>query len=460
MKKKFCSRPFDFLHLDPNGGVRICSWSDEKIGDLLKEDLEDIWNGEQADKIRESIIDGSYKYCRATSCPYLENDSLPYITEEEMKHKAVKKERPVNFNVACDFTCNHSCPSCRDSVFVGDAAYKENLQTVIDKIIPYLNSADTFSTCGNGDVFSSPQMFSMLERLQPEKEDLTISIETNGALFDEQHWKKIEHLAKYKIRVAVTPNSFEPKTFKYLNGGHNTYDKVIQNLYFMRDLRRKGLISFLEISMVMQDRNFWELPEFVERCLNDFEADMVTVKPLYHWFGLSEDMYWYKDVLNPKHPYHKEYLEMIEAPILNDERVFFWGAKNLHKEQEHPAYRYKEYLTIVTKLLEMEDSEEKIKNYFEKLNASSIYIYGDTELSIILCRILDKAVPVRSFIARDTDKESICGKPVLRLCEYESEKEDVVLVLNYHFFKNIKRDLDFRGFKGRAVGLDQFINEL
>ena len=460
MKKKFCSRPFDFLHIDPNGGVRICGWTDGKIGDLLEEDMEDIWNGERADKIRESIIDGSFKYCRATSCPYLENDSLPYITEEEMKDRAVKAERPVNFNVACDYTCNHSCPSCRDRIFVGDETYRENLQTVIDKITPYLNSADNFSTCGNGDVFASPQLLSMLEGLKPEKEELTISIETNGALFDEQHWKRIEHLGKYRFRVAVTPNSFEPKTFQYLNGGHDTYDKVIQNLYFISDLRKKGLVDFFEISMVMQDRNFWELPEFAERCLEDFHVDQVTIKPLYHWFGLSEDMYWYKDVLNPKHPYHKEYLEMRKDPILKDERVYFWGADNLHEEREHPAYRYKEYLAIITKLFGMEDAEERIRSFFEKIHASSVYIYGDTELSPIICRILDKAVPVRAFIARDTDKESICGKPMICLREYESGKDDVVLVLNYHFFKNIKRDLDFIGFNGTLVRLDEFADAL
>ena len=460
MKRKFCSRPFDFLHLDPNGGVRICSWSDGQIGNLLEEDIEDIWNGEKADKIRESIIDGSYKYCRATSCPYLENDSLPYITEEEMQKKAVKAERPVNFNVACDFTCNHSCPSCRDHIFVGDAVYKENLQTVIDKIIPYLDTAESFITCGNGDVFSSPQMLSVLERLQPQKDTLTISIETNGALFDEQHWKKIEHLSKYKIRVAVTPNSFEPTTFQYLNGGHNTYDKVIQNLYFMKDLRKKGLISFLEISMVMQDRNFWELPKFAERCLNDFEADMVTIKPLYHWFGLAEDMYWYKDVLNPKHPYHKEYHEMMQAPILQDKRVYFWGAKNLHKAQEHPAYRYKEYLGIVEKLLVMEGAEDRIKAFLDKYTDASLYIYGDTEMSSIVCTILDKLHPVQAFIARDTNKDSICGKKVIRTSQYQSAENHVVLVLNYHFFANIKRDLEFANFKGKLLRLDEMVNTL
>ncbi len=460
MKRKFCNVPFDYVHLVPNGNVFLCNWMDGAIGNLLEEDLEDIWNGEKADTVRQSIIDGSYKYCRAVSCPYLENDSLPYMSEEEIEANAVKTDKPERFNVACDFTCNHSCPSCRDKVFVGDATYKQNLQTIIEKIMPYLNQAKSICTCGNGDVFSSPQMFSVLERLQPENDDIKITIETNGVLFDEEHWERIAHLAKYYMKVAITPNSFDPITFKYLNGGHNTYDKLIQSLYFVKELRQKEAINFFDITMVMQERNFLELPSFVERCLNDFLVDVVTIRPIYRWFCLSEDMYWYKDVLNPKHPYHKEYHEMMKAPILNDERVYFWGAKNLHKEQDHPAYRYKEYLGIVDKLLGMEDAEAKIKSFFEKYNTDSVYIYGDTELSKMICRILDKSISVNAFIARDTDKESICGKQVIRLGEYKSKEEDVVFVLNYHFFTNIKRDLEFAGFKGKLVRLDEFVDAL
>lgn len=67
-----------------------------------------------------------------------------------------------------------------------------------------------------------------------------------------------------------------------------------------------------------------EVPEFAKRCIEDFGADQVVIKPLYHWFGLSEDLYWQKDILNPMHPYHKEYMEVLKHPIFKNEKVFFW----------------------------------------------------------------------------------------------------------------------------------------
>lgn len=451
---KFCSKPFEQIHLDPGGGVRVCGWTDESIGNILEEDLETIWHGEKAETIRESILDGSYSYCRAISCPYLENDSLPDIEGEELQEAAKVGSVPSEYSVACDFTCNHSCPSCRDQIFCGDEDYRANLKKEIEILLPYLNKASYIVTCGNGDVFSSPLMMEMLEKLQPENEELRIQFETNGALFTKERWERIKHLGKFDLTVTVTPNSFEEHTFKYLNGGHDSLEHVIQNLYFMKELKQQGIINAIEISMVMQDRNFWELPAFAQRCIEDFDADKVVVKPLYKWFNLSEDNYWHKDVLNPMHPYHQEYLEMIRDPYLQDnDRIFFWGAGNLHPSQPHPAYRFKEYLELVSELVSTENIEERIKDYFESRKINKIYIYGDMELSSIMYWLFSKAVEVEAFIARDACRSEICGRPVMRMCDYKPGHADVMLVLAYPFFKNIMRDLEFMGFEGTAISL-------
>ena len=457
MSRRFCNRPFEHIHLDPNGDVRMCSWMDVKAGNLLESDLDEIWKGEQSDEIRKSILDGSFRYCRTVSCPYLENASLPELDEEVFAEKAVVLNAPVSFNIACDFTCNHSCPSCRSRIFVGDETYKNNLNKILNSIEPYIQKAMSISACGNGDVFSSPRMMQFLENLHPEDEKCSISIETNGALFDEKHWKRIEHLGNYNLGVAVTPNSFQKTTFMYLNGGHDTYQNVMSNLNFIKGLRRKNLVKRYEISMVLQDRNFWELPDFVNCCINEFEADIVTIKPLYHWFGLSEEMFWFKDVLNPQHPYHKEYLKMMKSPILLDSRVFFWGGKNLHESKEHPAYRYKEYLNIVTKISEMSDFKRRAKQYFDENNITSIYLYGDMELSTYIYKSIKDSVKVKGFIARDFCNSEICGEKVIPLDSFDMKESEPILVLNYLYFDLVQRDFNFRKYQGKMLSLKSFI---
>lgn len=456
---KFCERPFNFIHLDPNGGCRLCAWTDISIGNLVYQDLEDIWNSESAVKIREAIKKGNFEYCRKTSCPFLENDSLPEIEAEVVKN-IEPEQLPTKYSVACDFTCNHSCPSCRNEIFRPDEEYKKNLNIILEKILPYLNRAETekIITDGNGDCFASPYIMNMLEQLRPKNKACRITFETNGALLDEEHWSRIEHLAEYWIQVTITPNSFVKTTFEYLNGGIHSYEKVMSNLLFVKALREKGIINWTRISIVLQERNFWEFPEFARRCLDEFAADEVVAKPLYRWFMLSQDDYWFKDIMNPMHPYHKEYLQMLENPILKDSRIFYWGAHNLHESRRHPAYIYKEYVEIIDKLLSDENSGKKIEKQLMSEKKDSVYLYGDTELTTAFCCILkDTNIQIKGIIARDISNKQKYGFTVHPLCDYVPMDEDVFIVMNYPFIKEILRDLHFKGFKGNVISVKDLV---
>lgn len=456
---KFCERPFQSIHLDPNGGCRLCAWTNANLGDLTKEDLETVWKSENANKIREAVKQGNYEFCRKTSCPFLENDSLPEISEEDAE-KIVPEELPIEYSVACDFICNHSCPSCRNDIFRPDEEYKVRLQKILGKILPYLNRKETTKilTDGNGDCFASPYIMNMLEHLHPENEACQIAFETNGALLDEVHWERIKHLARYDVHITVTPNSFIRSTFTYLNGGHDSYDDVMRNLAFLRSLREKGDVNWIRISIVLQERNFWEFPEFARRCLEEFAADEVVAKPLYRWFMLSQEDYWFKDVLNPRHPYHKEYLEMLDHPVLKDPRIFYWGAHNLHTEREHPAYLYKEHMRIVEMLLDRQDVAQALQKCLHEKGVSTLYIYGDMELASVLYRVLSKTdIELKGFMARDIVKGERCGQKVKCLHDYEPQDADAVLVLNDAYMEEITRDFHFQGFYGRLLPINELI---
>lgn len=41
---KYCNRPFDSLYCMPDGNVSFCSWTNATIGNILNDDLENIWN--------------------------------------------------------------------------------------------------------------------------------------------------------------------------------------------------------------------------------------------------------------------------------------------------------------------------------------------------------------------------------------------------------------------------------
>lgn len=450
---KFCKKPFESIHLDPNGRCRVCGWTDASLGNLVNEELEDIWKSKEANIIREAVKHGNYEYCREVSCPFLENDSLPDLTEAEIEKESVVEELPSDYSVACDFICNHSCPSCRPNVFVPDEQYRKNLQIIIDKIVPVINkTAKSFITDGNGDCFASPYMMNMLERIKPENPNCKIAFETNGALFDEAHWNRIKHLAKHDIEITVTPNSFQKMTFKYLNGGHDTYEQVICNLRFMRDLKREGLINKINISIVTQEKNYCELPEFAQRSIEEFEADEVIVKPLYKWFELTPDEYWHKDVLNPLHPYHEDFKKVLEDSRLKDPRVYFWGGHHMHKPSKHPAYIFQEHMEFIGKLFTSKEAFEELKIKLKNMGIESLYIYGDMEMSPILYQIFkENDIHIKGIVARDVIHKEICGETVVKFCDYIPNDEDTMLVLRHDFMEKIERDFHFIGFTGKMI---------
>lgn len=59
--------------------------------------------------------------------------------------------------------------------------------------------------------------------------------------------------------------------------------------------------------MVIQDSNFRQIPQFIHGI--DYDADDIVLRPIFKWFGMNEDEVLYKNVLNPCHPYYKEYMK-------------------------------------------------------------------------------------------------------------------------------------------------------
>lgn len=457
---RFCPVPYDHLHFDPGGNVRLCAWMDIGIGNILYESIESIWRGERAQRIRQSFADGSFRFCRKTSCPYLENDSLERLDETAYKQRTILPKLPTSFDIANDFVCNHSCPSCRDHVFVPDDEYLRDFGKMAATLISLLNQSDSFSVCGNGDLFASPHMLRLLSQVHPMKRDCRIILETNGALFDEKHWKQISHFGEYKLSVTVTPNSFVEATHRYLCGGHHTWSAVMKNLMFIHNLRKQGAVKHYEISIVLQDRNIWELKDFVRESVNRFSADAVIVKPLYNWFTMSDEMYWFKDVLNPLHPYHAEAMEILQDPVFDDPRVFLWGARNEHLAAKHPAYVYETFASCLHILAIMDDFGKLFQGYLAQIEAKDFVLYGENLLTEPVIKKLQGEVHIPSVMAKEPQRQTVAGIPVQAFCAENIAPVDTVIVLNFDKIQFIQRDFAFVGFKGKIVSFADILKAI
>lgn len=337
---KYCPRVYNYLYLDnPEGSIWLCQWMNHEqgiIGNLINDDLDTCYNSEHAAELRKSIKDQSFRFCRFEACPFLQNDDLEEITLDEYERREKAQYSPTDINMAYDFVCNQHCETCRKDVFVPGTNYALQMDTIQKKIAPYIDQAVFISASGHGDPFASKYMMNVLENLHPINPDLKILLETNGVFFDEDHWAHIQHLKDSYLEIVVTINSFDKFTYEHISRGGN-YEKLMHNLSFMSELREKGYLNILTQSLVIQDRNFREIPSFIERSFRDYCFDSVVLKPVYQWGTMDDDVYWFKDVLNPMHPYHEEYLEILKHPALHDPRVYNFGGETSHEARPFPG---------------------------------------------------------------------------------------------------------------------------
>ena len=259
---KYCDKPFREIYVDSGGQIHFCSWLNSKPIGYITEGLEKVWNGEAAQEIRRSILDGSYRYCRKEVCPSLMNNTLPDVSDKTLEEFILPF--PDRFNLAYDYQCNLSCPSCRPKPIIRVwSEVREMFEKAYLELAPHLNNLHYLNVTGHGDPFFSKDCMRLLENLRPERPDAKISFETNGTCFVPKIWKRIEHLAKSHIIMRVSIDSFNPHVYARLRRGGN-FRQLQKNLRFMSELRRSGHLNRLEAIMVVQELNFVEMPAFTE----------------------------------------------------------------------------------------------------------------------------------------------------------------------------------------------------
>lgn len=461
---KFCSRPWDFWYLidAEEGQVWPCAWFNApsvNIGNIHKQSVEEIMNSPKLKELQESILDGSFSFCDKRECAYLANDTLPDLTEEEIK-KITSLKYPNHFNVAYDETCTHACPSCRKEIFRAEEGYYNKVRAINEKMLPYYNQARRLTVNGRGDIFACKNLLEMLSKLRPERDDFELVIETNAALFDEKHWKWLDHLSKFTINVMLTVNSFKDSTYRYLSGYSNHVNQVIENLYFIKKLKEQGKINTMTMSMIVQEPNFRELPEYVDRCLNEFGADQVRIRGIMK-FDMDEQDFWFKDVFNPAHPYYKEVLEILDDPILKDERVWFWEGDYKASRQaiENPYEKFRIYYDLLWKMLEL-NKKNKFDKILERFNGLKIAIYGAGHVGMFLAdQMYQKKYDIIGVYDKQADKKDKPCNFKLIAANQTADFSNVDVVINTvdAYEAEVRDYLEQRMFKGKFISISDIV---
>lgn len=449
---KICKQALFVQVIDGIGTVRACGWAGYYLlGNLRDHTMSEVFNSEAAKHFRQTLIDGTYDYCNEENCPYMANN----ILESQLIEIDEIPEYPEIMSLAYDRRCNYHCTCCISrSDEKMDPEVQNKIENEIRTALPYVK---TFSANGLGEFFVSDSMMKLVSEWKPETIDgAEFELETNGSLFTPANWEKIKNIGNANLRVFLTVHSFDEAAYQYLSGTKLKIDRIVENLKFVRQLREEGKINYLEIATVMQERNFRTLPEFIDRCLNEFGADKVRVRRFLPEKAMDENIEWFFDIRNPLHPYHQEYLEVMKHPILTDPRVFKWTGDHLSNRGELPA---KANYRVLRDLFFVENIGKKLADYLNAKGYHKIILYAISDIAQALVKVLaDEDIDIAYVYDRNTRLTEWNGYQVRKpLHENLKETGEPLLVTLVARHNEMEEFLRHQGYEGDILCLDEIL---
>jgi hypothetical protein len=345
---RFCTTPFEQIDvLDSSTHLCCASWLHTSAGDLSRQGWQEVWNSPQAQDIRASVQDGSYRHCNKTACPSLASGTLPTRSEvaarggfwaDVVNQQQVALERgPKRVNLSYDRTCNLHCPSCRATPFAADAATRERYRQMQDfAVLPMLTDAELAIITGSGDPFASKNFRQLLKQLTPEAyPDLRFQVMTNAMLLTEREWANFPTLHGRTAFLRISIDAATGPTHELLRRGAR-WEVMEQNLAFASRLRATGQVDKLNLSYVVQQDNYREMGDCVDLA-RSLGADTVEFLRLTNWGTFSSREYEQQAVFLPHHAEHAEFLAVMADPRLLDPIVLLHDLANFSDQSEEAA---------------------------------------------------------------------------------------------------------------------------
>lgn len=314
LKNYICTVPFSYLEIHKYNVHGCCpSWINIPYGNV--DNLKDIWNGDIATNVRESVLDGTYKYCDKNNCPHLSQlihtQSVSGIFINKLQQESLKTDGPTRLNLCFDNSCNLSCPSCRKSVIFSDNDdILKNDKILEDLSFNFKNTVTSLYISGTADPFASKTFRNFLKNFNIDMfPKLTnIHIHTNGLLLDEKMWNNIQNVHKYIKTIEVSIDAATKDTYEKVRRGGN-WERLNKNLIFISKI---PTIINKSYSFVVQDANYKEMEMFYKLINNlpHFRKNkhIVYFGKILNWGTYSEEEFLVKQVWGEHHSNFNDFL--------------------------------------------------------------------------------------------------------------------------------------------------------
>ncbi|WP_053979392.1 SPASM domain-containing protein [Marinagarivorans algicola] len=337
MTTKICTKPFEWLEVfnQPEGELYLCcsGWLPKSIGNIHNHDAKTLWHSAVASDIRQSVIDGSFRYCSAEFCPYLAEPNAPespikYVDDIQLAEYQLAVNQPELFmsapktmNCAYDRSCNLACPSCRDEVMQASSHERQAYDALIGRVLDvFADDLGTLYVTGSGDPFASRHYWQLLTSdIVSRYPKLSYRLHTNAILFTERRWQKIAslHPKIELIEVSIdggTASSYEQNRYPA------KWAVLLERMAFVARIRRQLPHIVLKINCVVQANNWRDMKALVALA-KSWGVDILKFSKINNWGTYSPAEYQRVCVHQTDHPDNAAFMAMLGDPVFSQPMI-------------------------------------------------------------------------------------------------------------------------------------------
>jgi hypothetical protein len=312
----------------------VPSWFKEEYFKIpAEENLDDIWNGAQAQELRRRMYEGDFTFCDRAAC------QIPLFDVEELADKrivfaetpvsaenieAIKRKDPVmpkgpsSLYLTSDYTCNLKCPICRNEI-IPNATPTASALEEYDFVHRSRGSLEVIKMSNGGEVFYSHLQRKLLKSLNntdfPQLR--RVHIVSNGTLFSQRTYKDLAPGTHFIKDVNISIDAGTKETYEKVRGPY--WEQVSQNVRWLGEMRRSGQLDYYSFHVIITKENFRDIPDMVALG-RECGVDRILIQPFLKGPRQGYADYDAQAIHLTTHPNYQEFIDLLsqfkDEPIL------------------------------------------------------------------------------------------------------------------------------------------------
>ena len=265
-KNGVCNAPFSQVYIYPDGRVFLCPdcymHFNAQIGNLNKNNFDEIWNSSKAQNIRKQVLKDLYVFCSPQLCAEKNNFHWYTIPNSLIDYSCLQDKYPKMVSLGIDSECNVNCVMCRGEICRCTDDEGELLKNKIEEIyLPILKNAECLTVSTTADPFASRPTRILIKRASQTYPNLKFNLLTNGILCDEFNCSELRIIDKLSS-VMFSVHACKEETYSSIVKNGN-FEKVCKNIQWMSELKKKGKVENFFLGFVVSCKNYFEIPDFI-----------------------------------------------------------------------------------------------------------------------------------------------------------------------------------------------------